>query len=128
MGQSGSVADKRPAARWAKTSRLLLAAYYWLPVPGNDGSGDFQDYLAHNELGLAFDVLVEVGRAQRASHKFWATLNEAAESMGVSPHDAIHGGSVTTLRELDQGGVRHGTVGGRGHLTDDRGLAADQKP
>jgi hypothetical protein len=107
MRKYGSVPDEPLAAGWARTTELLLAACDWLPAPSGDGSGEFRDYLAHNELGLALDVLVEVGQALEGPREFWAALDDAAESMGVSPDDTGHGRSVRTVREwLDrsQGG------------------------
>lgn len=61
---------------------------------------DFDDYLSHNELGLAFDVLVENGASHRLrpSNEFWLFLDAAALEMNIDPDDPVHGHSARTVR------------------------------
>ena len=48
--------------------------------------------LAHNELGLAFDVLAEAG--PEASEQFWSLLDAAVREMDLTSADPVHGPSV----------------------------------
>lgn len=85
-------------ASWEQARSLLDAARQLLPDPGGDGIADYLDYAVHNELGLAFDVLVEVGASQHAAKPFWKAARGAAQAMALSATDATHSRSVETVR------------------------------
>jgi hypothetical protein len=59
------MAERNLQESWARTTNRLGAARAQLR-PDAPGLRDYDDYLAHNELGLAFDVLVEIGWAEKA--------------------------------------------------------------
>ncbi|MEK7425862.1 MAG: CPCC family cysteine-rich protein [Actinomycetota bacterium] len=61
------------------------------------GIDEYQHYLSVNELGLAFDVLVEVGASQRATSAFWQTLQSAAFEMKLMVDPGPHSASVSTI-------------------------------
>jgi predicted Zn-dependent protease len=61
--------------------RHLEAAIQSLPESTGPGVDDVEHYLQVNELGLAFDVLAEVGAQQRAKRAFWKCLERAADEM-----------------------------------------------
>jgi hypothetical protein len=65
-------------------------------APGLD---DYRDYLAHNELGLAFDVLTEVGAERKVPKRFWEVLREAGDEMCLTS-DGVHGKSLRTVQEF----------------------------
>lgn len=81
-------------ASWQRTEGFLRSALGVLPDPVGEGVRDGIDYLDHNELGLAFDVLVEVGAHQRAPRLFWETLKDASDEMKLTTEDRTHGKSV----------------------------------
>lgn len=78
---------------WERTTAHLEAARRLLR-PEADGLRDFADYLAHNELGLAFEVLAQIGEAENARSTFWDALAAAAAEMNLSDTDPNHGASV----------------------------------
>jgi hypothetical protein len=82
---------------WARTIAHLHAARAQLR-PEAPGLRVYDDYLAHNELGLAFDVLVQIGEAQNAQRSFWACLALAATEMDLRDDDPDHGSSVRTVK------------------------------
>jgi hypothetical protein len=84
---------------WERARSLLAAAHQRLSDPEGNGVADYLDYADHNEFGLAFDVLVEVGDSQRAAKPFWEAVQRAAQAMALSTTDAAHGRSVQTVRE-----------------------------
>jgi hypothetical protein len=48
---------------------------------------DYDDYAAHKELGLAFDVLTQIGEADKAKQGFWTSLASAATGMDLHDDD-----------------------------------------
>jgi hypothetical protein len=48
-------------------------------------------------LGLALDVLAEVGEEQHAPHQFWKAMHRAAKEMELSAEDSTHGRSVKSI-------------------------------
>ena len=42
---------------------------------------DYEEFLAQNELGLAFEFLEGIGEANECSREFWTALLAAAENM-----------------------------------------------
>jgi hypothetical protein len=43
----------------------------------------YEEWLAHNELGLAFDELEGLGNGNNFGRGFWLELHGAAENMGL---------------------------------------------
>src|SRR5262249_43499991 len=68
LRQSIRVTGRREAS-WERTRGVLNAAKTLLPDPSGPGVPEASDYIAHNELGLALDVLAEVGEDQQAPHQ-----------------------------------------------------------
>jgi hypothetical protein len=56
------MAERNLQESWARTTAHLDVARAKLR-PDAPGLRDYDDYLAHNELGLALDVLVQIGEA-----------------------------------------------------------------
>jgi hypothetical protein len=85
-------------ASWSRTIALLEQAMASLQSPDRDGARYVREYLAHNELGLALDVLAQMGDADRAKSEFWATLDAACQEMNLTA-DLVtpHSGSVATV-------------------------------
>lgn len=75
--------NPRLAKQWGLTETLLRDATVLL---GGEAIPEFEKYLAHNELGLAFDVLVEEGERRSGSGAFWRKLKQAADQMGLNEH------------------------------------------
>ena len=82
---------------WARTTAHLDAARAQLR-PDAPGLWDYDDSLAHNELGLAFDVLVHIGEAEKAKQGFWTSLARAVAEMDLHDDDPRHGSSVRTVQ------------------------------
>jgi hypothetical protein len=57
----------------------------------------FEEWLGHNELGLAFDELVGVADESDASHETWMALALIAGGMQLDRDDPVHGASVTLV-------------------------------
>ena len=71
---------------WDDTRRHLERARHLLPPstkPDSDGGSltEFEEFLSHNELGLAFDELEMIGRGNHCPAEFWREMLAAAESM-----------------------------------------------
>jgi hypothetical protein len=94
------MADRKLQASWARTTASLEVARELLGGERVPGIDDYEDYLAHNELGLAFDVLVEVGASQKARRKFWQAVHEAAIEMKLAPDGAQHAAARRTVQEF----------------------------
>jgi hypothetical protein len=80
MGKEFSAASGE--ASWEQVKNALEAAAALL-VSGDlsEGLADFGDYLARNELELAFDELVAVGDDLELDIEFWLLLDSAAREM-----------------------------------------------
>ncbi|GLR86610.1 hypothetical protein [Bradyrhizobium iriomotense] len=80
--------DPELIKRWKVTETLLERARHALPeVPHEQRSAllaQYQEFLKHNELGLAFDVLEELGHLLSARSGFWRDLERAAENIGLA--------------------------------------------
>jgi hypothetical protein len=75
-------------ASWATSLRHLAASRFYLPqdLPSAEAAqswSEAEDYLHHNELGLALDYLVGLGEACSAPPEFWQELLLAASNMGA---------------------------------------------
>lgn len=80
---------------WAITLRHLAASRYYLPEKlGEDSAArwlEIEDFLHHNELGLALDDLEMLGNELDAPKEFWHELFLAAQKMELKEHAArIH--------------------------------------
>jgi hypothetical protein len=85
------------AANWEEIRRLLREARGLLdsdngtrvgaPVPAGALAGtsdEFEEFLGHNELELAWDALAEVAEKRAAPPACWRNLSRAAALMGLS--------------------------------------------
>ena len=72
------------AKRWEITEAALRDAHALLSTP----DARVLDYLAHNELGLAFGDLVSFGREHSLPSVFWKLLGHAADCMSLNEHRA----------------------------------------
>lgn len=54
----------------------------------------FEDYLSHNELGLALDVLAGVAEESSAGGECWRVLHAPVAEMTLTEDDPIHGPTV----------------------------------
>jgi hypothetical protein len=84
----------RLKSSWDTTSKHLTAARALLPlvpIASDDGATleNFEQFLEHNELGLALDELAGVGLKNGASVAFWKLLKLAAENMHLPDQDEI---------------------------------------
>src|SRR5437870_3349259 len=77
---------ERRKAAWAVTRKYLDGAI--AIVERHAGAMESEEltiareYLEHNELGLALDVLEDLGECLPSlGHEYWAALSKAAESM-----------------------------------------------
>jgi hypothetical protein len=84
---------------WARVRTQLEQARAQLTNPADEALFLYEDFLSHNELGLALDALADVALAQRAPGDVWRTLGGAVESMGLEPDDSVHGGTVEKILE-----------------------------
>lgn len=99
----GRLTPRKPCpdlnASWAQTVHHLEEARALLEDDQAPGLDDYRDYLAHNELGLAFDVLTEVGAERKVPKRFWEVLREAGDEMCLTS-DGVHGKSLRTVQEF----------------------------
>ena len=75
---------------WRVSEALLTRARRTLPVPPPARKNEFdqcirefEDFLSHNEFGLALDALEAAGYLVAASGGFWRDLERVAENMGL---------------------------------------------
>lgn len=71
---------------WETTRLHLEKARHLIPHPlkgSSEGGGlaEFEDFLSHNELGLAFDELELIGVENPCPPGFWREMLAAAENM-----------------------------------------------
>jgi len=81
-------------ASLAKTLRHLAASRFYLPqtLPRQDADAcwlSMQEFLHHNEFGLALDDAVELGELCGGPKEFWAELHSAAVNMGLQSEVAL---------------------------------------
>jgi hypothetical protein len=95
----------RHAEIWDTVRQQLAAARDQLTNPDDEALGLYEDFLSHNELGLALDAMVDVATAQRAPGDVWRSLSDAAQSMGLEPGDSVHGALVQRI--LDRIAAAH---------------------
>ena len=73
--------DERLLKQWQVTEALLRQAA--TEIPGSSEFSVCEEFLSHNELELALDVLEDAGRNHQVSREFWWNLKKAAEVMGL---------------------------------------------
>ena len=93
--------DEDLAQSWRRTEQHLLRARAALGVDLE--LPWFDEFLAHNEFTLAFDVLVESGESAAAPQEFWVSAMAAAQEMHLIPDEGFHGKSAQIVAEW----VRH---------------------
>jgi hypothetical protein len=93
------MADAELQASWERAKERLEEARVSLSEPDAAGTRDYADYLGRNELGLAFDVLVEVGVEQHAERPFWRAIRSAASGMHLTKQDGVNARSMATIEE-----------------------------
>lgn len=74
---------------WRITQQYLEQAITYFPSAASpkceDGSlASCRDYIQHNELGLAFDELSALGKANSVPQAYWRSLLAAAENMKIA--------------------------------------------
>ena len=79
---------------WAITIRYLAASRYYLTehLPNNDADKFWiqaNEYLHHNELGLALRELYALGNDCVAPQEFWVELLGAAQSMRCTEMESV---------------------------------------
>ena len=74
--------------RWRSTEAVMERARLALPQPADlakvefdQAISEYQDYLSHNELGLAFDALRDAAELVPSRGAVWKDLIRAAEFM-----------------------------------------------
>lgn len=74
-------------ALWAVIESHLKKARAMLPATANHNPKieEYQDFLDHNELELACDMLEDYAEEHSVSPDFWLSLGDAAEAMKL--HD-----------------------------------------
>jgi hypothetical protein len=65
---------------WSRTLADLVCARAFLPAD----LGLVDDWLEHNELGLALEALEALGDEHAVPDAFWAALLPAADRMGLT--------------------------------------------
>src|SRR5262245_12215836 len=88
--RSDGMADQELIKSWKITETLLERARHALSdFPAHHEQecaellASYQEFLDHNELGLAFDMLERLGHLVPARGGFWRDLERAAENMGL---------------------------------------------
>ncbi|MBW8825917.1 MAG: hypothetical protein JF603_06170 [Acidobacteria bacterium] len=62
----------------------------------------FWEFLDHNELGLAFEVLADAAERQtNTPDNVWAALLAAMRLMELTPEDPVHGSAAATVLRHD---------------------------
>lgn len=107
MRQDCEVPDRELEASWRRTAARLTSAIAALPDVGGDGVADAAEYIDRNELGLAFDTVVDVADRQKAAPEVWRELRSAAIEMTLTVDDSIHGGSVQIVEQWSERPVRY---------------------
>ena len=81
------MSDAKQVKSWKITATLIERARRALPL-GHEQEyaallAQYSEFLEHNELELALDVLEELGHLMSARGGFWRDLERAAENMGL---------------------------------------------
>jgi hypothetical protein len=97
------VMDERLLKQWAVAEALLQAAAS--EIAGSTAFIECSDFLGHNELELALDVLEDAGYEQDVSRDYWWNLKKAAEVMGLHERYAVLREQVRIATTTAQRGV-----------------------
>ena len=89
--------DRQPS--WDRTTAHLEAAQRLLPQIDGEGTRDFLDYVAHNELGLAFVSWPKSARTRGLSKGSGSRWKRAVGEMKIAAGDEVHGRTVSTVQE-----------------------------
>jgi hypothetical protein len=83
--------------RWKVTEANLQHACKLLPLPApavfneyNRLLSEYREFLEHNELELALDMLEELGELIPCCGGYWRNLERAAETMGLQDRVAYY--------------------------------------
>jgi len=86
--ERGDMPDARLVKGWTITRTLLERARHALPGRHQPEYAAlltrYHDFMEHNELELALDILEELGHLTFAGGGFWRDLERAAGSMGLT--------------------------------------------
>jgi hypothetical protein len=81
------MSDAKLVKSWKVTETLLERARHALPAHHGQEYAtlltQYREFLEHNELELALDILEELGHLISARGGFWRDLERAAENMGL---------------------------------------------
>ena len=77
LERSWDITRRHLARARAELGRVSGVAQY--------AASEFEDYLNHNELELAMDLLEAAGDGNASTAEFWRALSQAAANMGL--HD-----------------------------------------
>jgi hypothetical protein len=81
------MSDPKLIKSWKVTEALLERARHALPARNEQEYAAlltrYREFLEHNELELALDILEEIGHLISARGGFWRDLERAAENMGL---------------------------------------------
>ncbi|HET7690095.1 MAG TPA: hypothetical protein VFK41_06940 [Nocardioidaceae bacterium] len=89
---------------WDRTTAHLSAARDLLALDAATLQ-DVNEYLDHNELGLALEVLVDAGEqvGDAAMEPFWSSLRAAVAEMEIGLDDPAHGNAAReVMRHLNR--------------------------
>lgn len=79
------MADPKLQKIWMTAAANLRHARQMLPDNVSpDKLVQFDEYLDHNELGLAMHELEHIGRQQKCSDGFWRNMQRAADTMNLT--------------------------------------------
>jgi hypothetical protein len=73
--------DERLLKQWQITETLLDTAA--AELSGASVLQTYRDFIEHNELEMALDVLEDAGHENAVSREYWWNLKKAAEAMGL---------------------------------------------
>lgn len=93
--------NERLVKQWEVTRSLLNAAA--TEVSSTTAYERYQNFIGHNELELALDVLEDVGHEWPVSREYWWNLKKAAEVMGLNQRYAALRTQWRLAEESDKG-------------------------
>ena len=73
--------DERLIKQWEVIKALLAEAAR--QIESSSFYGEYADYISHNELELALDVLEAAGEEVSVNRDYWWNIKKAAEVMGL---------------------------------------------
>jgi hypothetical protein len=94
------VVDEHLAASWDRTRGHLSRAWVELPAGDSEELALYVEFLDHNELELAMEVLEQAGLHRGASPAFWLALTDAAEEMQLESKAAQYRRLSRPMKDL----------------------------